>query len=66
MRYSHIYWDDLRVQLQAATFITEGGVPEVHSILELTDPSLDAAAQFLNMQTAIQRTAHDPAFKGTR
>lgn len=66
MKYSHIYWNDLRVQLHAATFITEGGVPEVHSILELTDPSLDAAAQFLNMQTAIQRTAHDPAFKGTR
>jgi enamine deaminase RidA (YjgF/YER057c/UK114 family) len=64
MRYTNIYWDDLKIQLNATIFITEDRSSEIHSILQITDPSLNAEVQFLNIQRAIQRIALNNIFDG--
>lgn len=64
MRYINIYWDDLKIQLKATLFIGKDNVSEIHSILQITDPGLDAEVQFLNMQAAIQRIALNNIFDG--
>lgn len=62
MRYTNIYWNDLKIQLNAALFIVKDNLSEIHAILQITDSRLAAEAQFLNMQTAIQRIALNNIF----
>lgn len=64
MRYTNIYWDDLKIQLKATLFIAKDSVSEIHSILQITDTRLDAEVQFLNIRTAIQRIALSNIFDG--
>ncbi|WP_108823373.1 Rid family hydrolase [Dysgonomonas sp. Marseille-P4361] len=65
MKYTNIYWDDLAIQLKATSFDVGGNASEFHSILQITDSTLDVETQFLNIHTAIQRIADNKVFEGT-
>ena len=40
MKYINIYWEDLKIQIKAAIFLSEDRESEIHSSLEITDPNL--------------------------
>lgn len=64
MKYTSLFWDDLKIETQSAIFTAMNGAAEVHSILQVTDPSLGAENQFINIHTAIQRITCDKNFEG--
>jgi enamine deaminase RidA (YjgF/YER057c/UK114 family) len=66
MRYSNIYWDDLKTRVNATLFTTRDGVPEIHSIIQVTDPRLEAHVQFSNVQAALQRITSGAVLEGVQ
>ncbi len=64
MKYINIYWEDLKIQIKAAIFLSEDRESEIHSSLEITDPNLLAEVQFKNIHKALQRIELNNIFDG--
>ncbi|GHT72419.1 hypothetical protein FACS189456_0870 [Bacteroidia bacterium] len=55
MKHTKIEWEDLSASAEVSVFETAGGVAEYHAMVSLNNPQDDAARQYRNIETAIER-----------
>lgn len=65
MRYIHIGWSDLCVDVNVSCFLPEGGAAEYHAVIELNTKDGNAEVQYRNIETALERLQQSDILQGS-